>query len=61
MVRNTHEFPFKVIFDIPGSENLPQVIRAAFQAVELNDRLGTEYHPKEYIMWIQKPSTENSN
>lgn len=46
------EFPFKVICEVPGSEKLPETICTAFQAVELDDRLGAEYRPQEYIMWM---------
>lgn len=48
------EFPFKIVIPNPEGKKLPDEIISAFQAVDLDERLGAEYRPQEYIMWINQ-------
>ncbi|MEX0737743.1 MAG: hypothetical protein WD071_00215 [Pseudohongiella sp.] len=49
------QFPFKVIIPNPNGEEIPLEIRDSFHAVETSHKLGAEYMPQEYIMWIGQP------
>ena len=47
--------PFKVIIPNPNGKDVPDEIRQAFHAVETSHKLGAEYMPQEYVMWIGQP------
>lgn len=49
------QFPYKIIVPNPIGKDVPQEIKEAFHAVETSHRLGAEYMPQEYIMWINQP------
>lgn len=46
------QFPFKVIIPNPTGKEVPLEVSDAFHAVETSHKLGAEYMPQEYIMWI---------
>lgn len=46
------EFPYNVVLHPPDVKQIPEEVIRAFHAVELNERLGSEYRPQEYVMWI---------